>query len=66
MIAQARFDLGGYLINRFARIYLVFIPALHFLAAFSWFIGVLVGGGMYWWLMQRTGAGAARADYGRR
>jgi peptidoglycan/LPS O-acetylase OafA/YrhL len=28
LIAQARFDLGAYLINRFARIYLVFIPAL--------------------------------------
>jgi peptidoglycan/LPS O-acetylase OafA/YrhL len=30
LIAQARFDLGTYLINRFARIYLVFIPALLF------------------------------------
>jgi len=28
LIAQARFDLVAYLINRFARIYLVFIPAL--------------------------------------
>jgi peptidoglycan/LPS O-acetylase OafA/YrhL len=28
LIAQARFDLGTYLINRFARIYLVFLPAL--------------------------------------
>ncbi len=28
LIAQARFDLGAYLINRFARIYLVFIPAM--------------------------------------
>jgi peptidoglycan/LPS O-acetylase OafA/YrhL len=28
LIAQARFDVGAYLINRFARIYLVFIPAL--------------------------------------
>ena len=43
LIAQARFDLGAYLINRFARIYLVFIPALllvlvleHGRAASSW------------------------------
>jgi NCS1 family nucleobase:cation symporter-1 len=43
----------------------VFVPALHGLAAFSWFIGVLVGGGMYWWLMQRTGAGAARTERAR-
>lgn len=28
LIAQERFDLGTYLINRFARIYLVFVPAL--------------------------------------
>ena len=28
LIAQARFDLVAYVINRFARIYLVFIPAL--------------------------------------
>jgi peptidoglycan/LPS O-acetylase OafA/YrhL len=28
LLAQGRFDLGSYLINRFARIYLVFAPAL--------------------------------------
>jgi peptidoglycan/LPS O-acetylase OafA/YrhL len=28
LMAEVRFDLGAYLINRFARIYLVFIPAM--------------------------------------
>src|SRR5262245_3727438 len=28
LMGEARFDLGAYLINRFARIYLVFIPAI--------------------------------------
>ena len=41
----------------------VFIPALHAFAAFTWFIGVAVGGGTYWWLMR--GAGATRAERAR-
>jgi nucleobase:cation symporter-1, NCS1 family len=43
----------------------VFVPALHFLGAFAWFIGVAAGGGTYWWLMGRAGAGAARAERAR-
>lgn len=43
----------------------VFIPALNILAPFSWFIGVGSGGGTYWWIMARGGAGEARATAAR-
>ncbi|MET0217866.1 MAG: NCS1 family nucleobase:cation symporter-1 [Burkholderiales bacterium] len=44
----------------------VFIPALQGLSAFSWFIGVAVGGGTYVWLMRRDGVAQARDERARR
>jgi peptidoglycan/LPS O-acetylase OafA/YrhL len=66
LIAQRRFDFGTYFINRFARIYLVFIPALllvmvlttigHALLADGRFYGVrpLMPSGIFdeWWWPQ--------------
>lgn len=43
----------------------VLIPSLSVLAPFTWFIGVLAGGGAYWTMMSTSGAGAARAAQGR-
>ncbi|MGH8727396.1 MAG: NCS1 family nucleobase:cation symporter-1 [Burkholderiales bacterium] len=43
----------------------VFIPALQVLSAFSWFIGVAVGGGTYVWMMRRGGVAQERDQRAR-
>ena len=43
----------------------VFVPRLHFLGASPGSSALAVGGGTYWWLMRRAGAGAARAERAR-
>src|SRR5437867_1711082 len=50
------------IVGALAGMLFVFIPALQWLAPFSWFIGVGAGGGCYWWMMTREGAGTARAE----
>ena len=63
--ASTRTRSGRWIVGAVVGMVFVFVPALHFLGAFAWFIGVAVGGGTYWWLMRRAGAGAARAERAR-
>jgi peptidoglycan/LPS O-acetylase OafA/YrhL len=48
LIAEQRFDLGAYLINRFARIYLVFIPALVLVAVLNTIGTTLLADGRFY------------------
>jgi peptidoglycan/LPS O-acetylase OafA/YrhL len=48
LLAEQRFDLGAYLINRFARIYLVFIPALVLVAVLNTIGSTLLADGRFY------------------
>jgi cytosine/uracil/thiamine/allantoin permease len=52
-------------VGALAAMLFVVVPVLHTFAAFSWFVGALIGGGAYWGLMRRGGTHAARTERAR-